>query len=340
MPTAPASPQPLTSAPAAPHRRILLRGLAACLAAPAWRQAQAQSAAPKSLRLVVPFPAGGTADVLPRIVAEKLQPFYPGGVVVENRAGAGGNIGAEGVFRGPADGSTLLFAPPGPIAINQFLYPKLGYDANQWQPITVLATVPNVLAASPKLPAATLLEFIAYLKANPGKASFASQGNGSTSHLSANLFMTLTQTSMAHIPYKGTAPALVDLMGSQVDVFFDNIGSSAPQHEAGKLRVLAVADEQRSAALPKVPTFAEAGLPGMVAVTWFAGVAPPGTPAAVVALLQKQFADALADPEVQRRYAEQGAVPRGWTPERTGQFFKSEREKWSQVIKTANVKLD
>ncbi len=317
----------------------MLSAFAATLAAPGWRGALAQTA-PRTLRLVVPFPAGGTADVLPRIVAEKLQAHYPGGVVVDNRAGAGGNIGAEAVFRGPADGSVLLCAPPGPIAINQYLYPKLGYDANQWVPLTVLATVPNVLAASPKLPAANLREFIAYLKANPGKVSYASQGNGSTSHLTAHLFMALTQTSMAHIPYKGTAPALVDLMGSQVDVFFDNIGSSAVQHEAGKLRVLAVADEQRSSALPKVPTFAEAGLPGMVAVTWFAGVAPPGTPAATVAALHKLFADALADPEVQRRFSEQGAVPRGWAPERTGQFFKTEREKWSQVVKSANVKVE
>jgi tripartite-type tricarboxylate transporter receptor subunit TctC len=320
-------------------RRRVLRGIAASVAAPAFFGVGAQTA-PKSLRLVVPFPAGGTADVLPRIVAEKLQPHYPGGVVVDNRAGAGGNIGAEAVFRSPADGATLLFAPPGPIAINQFLYPKLGYDANLWLPITVLATVPNVLAASPKLPAANLREFIAHLKANPGKVSFASQGNGSTSHLTANLFMALTQTQMTHIPYKGTSPALVDLMGSQVDVFFDNIGSSGPQHDAGKLRVLAVADEQRSPALPKVPTFAEAGQAGMVSVTWFAGVAPPGTPPALVATISKQIADALAEPDVQRRYAEQGAVPRGWSPERTGAFFKAEREKWGLVIKSANVKVE
>jgi tripartite-type tricarboxylate transporter receptor subunit TctC len=331
---------------AALQRRHLLGATAAALACPpllAQVQASAPAPAfamPRSLRLVVPFPAGGTADVLPRLVAEKLQALYPGGVVVDNRSGAGGNIGAEGVFRAPADGAVLLFAPPGPIAINQFLYPKLGYDANQWVPITVLATVPNVLAVSPKLPVTTLREFIAYARANPDKVTVASQGNGSTSHLTAHLFMSLTQTRMTHVPYKGTAPALVDLMGGQVDCFFDNIGSSAPQHEAGKLRVLAVADETRSSALPKVPTFIEAGLPGMVAVTWFAGVAPPGTPPAVVATLQKQIADALADAEVQRRFAEQGAVPRGWTPDRTATFFKAEREKWSQVIKAASVKVE
>ena len=289
---------------------------------------------------MVPFPAGGTADILPRIVAEKLTALYAGGVVVENRAGAGGNIGADAVFRAAADGGTLLLSPPGPIAINQFLYPKLSFDPNQWVPVTVLATVPNVLAVSTKLPVTTLKEFIGYLKANPDKVSFASQGNGSTSHLTASLFMALTQTTMTHVPYKGTAPALNDLMGHQVDVFFDNLSSSAQQHEAGRLRILAVADEQRSSALPKVPTFVESGLPGMIAVTWFAAVAPPGTPAAVSATLQKQLADVLQDAEMRRRFGEQGAQARGWSQEQTAQFFKAEREKWSGVIRSANVKVE
>ena len=319
-------------------RRYLLAASAALAAAGIGRFAIAQPT--KVVRLVVPFPAGGTADALPRIVAEKLRAAYPAGIIIENTTGAGGNIGADFVARADPDGTTFLVAPPGPIAINHHLYKSLPFDPTKWVPVTVLATVPNVLDVSNKLPVKDVAEFIAYLKANPGKVSYASQGNGSTSHLTAHLFMALTQTSMAHIPYKGTAPALVDLMGSQVDVFFDNIGSSAVQHEAGKLRVLAVADEQRSPALPKVPTFAEAGLPGMVAVTWFAGVAPPGTPTATVAMLHKLFADALADPEVQRRFSEQGAVPRGWAPERTGQFFKTEREKWSQVVKSANVKVE
>lgn len=332
----------VSSARSSPTRREVLGlgGAAACglmWAAPhaAWAQASA-----KTLHFVVPFPAGGTADILPRIVADKITPLFSGGVVVENRSGAGGNIGADVVFRAPADGTTLLLSPPGPIAINQFLYPKLTFDPNQWVPVTVLATVPNVLAVSTKLPVTTVKEFIAYLKANPEKVSFASQGNGSTSHLTANLFMSLTQTTMTHIPYKGTAPALNDLMGNQVDVFFDNLSSSAPQHESGRLRILAVADEQRSATLPKVPTFVESGLPAMIAVTWFAAVAPPGTPAAISATLQKQISDALQDPEVKRRFAEQGAVARGWSQERTAQFFKTERDKWSAVIKSANVKVE
>jgi tripartite-type tricarboxylate transporter receptor subunit TctC len=317
-------------------RRRFGEGLAlACMLPSGLALAQA-----KSLKLIVPYPAGGTADILPRILAEKMRAPYPGGVLVDNRPGAGGNIGAEAVFRSPPDGTVLLASPPGPIAINQFLYPKIAFDANQWVPVTVMATVPNVLTVSPRLPVNSVQELIAYAKANPDKVTFASQGNGTTSHLTASLFMTLTKTSMVHVPYKGTAPALVDIMGNQVDIFFDNIASSAVQHNAGKLRVLAVADEQRSAALPNVPTFAEAGLQGMTAVTFFAVMAPPGTPPALASEIQKHIAAALQDADVQRKFAEQGAMPRGWTTERTAQFVASEREKWGKVVTMANVKVE
>ena len=200
----------------------------------------------KPIRLIVPFPAGGTADVLPRMLSEKMRQRFPAGVIVENKPGAGGNIGADIVAKSEPDGHTLLVSPPGPIAINQSLYPKLPYDASKWVPVTVLAAVPNVLAVSNQLPVKNLQEFIAYLKANPGKVSYASQGNGSTSHLTANLFQTLTGTQMTHIPYKGTAPALTDLAGGQVDAFFDNLGSSGPLHKAGKIRIFAVADSKRA----------------------------------------------------------------------------------------------
>ena len=292
------------------------------------------------LRLVVPFPAGGTADVLPRIVAEKMRDQFPAGVLVENRSGAGGNIGAEVVFRSEPDGSTMLVSPPGPIAINQHLYRKLSFDPTRWQPVTVLATVPNVLVVSLKLPVKSVAELIAHLKAHPDKVNYASQGNGSTSHLTANMFMQLTGTTMTHIPYRGTAPALTDLIGGQVDVFFDNLSSSLQFHQGGKVRILAVADDQRSGVLPQVPTFAEAGLPAMQAVTWFAIVAPPGTPAAVINKTQQSADAALKTADVQQRFAEQGAQPRGWSPAQTGQFIKSESEKWNKVIKSANVTLD
>ncbi|VTU19608.1 Bug family tripartite tricarboxylate transporter substrate binding protein [Variovorax sp. PBL-E5] len=316
-------------------RRLAVACLAsACLIGSAFAQT------PKMLKLVVPFPAGGTADILPRVVAEKLRDKFPGGVVIENRTGAGGNIGGDYVYRAEPDGSTMLASPPAPIAINQYLYKKLAFDPAKWVPVTVIATVPNVLDVNPKLPVHDVPELIAYLKAHPGKVSFASQGNGTTSHLTASLFMQLTGTEMTHIPYKGTAPALVDLISGQVDVFFDNLSSSMPFQKSGKVRILAVADEHRSPALPDVPTFAEQKLPAMNAVTWFAVVAPPGTPAATVAATQKDIAAVLALPDVKQRFAEQGAEPRGWDSEQTGRFIQAESAKWNKVIKSANVTLD
>lgn len=319
-------------------RPLALLAAAASMAFAAPTSALAQS--DKTLRVIVPFPAGGTADVLPRVLAEKVRDAYPGNVIVENRTGAGGNIGAEVVARSEADGYTLLASPPGPIAINQHLYKKLPFDPNKWEPITVIATVPNVLAVSSKVPANNLQEFIAYLKANPDKVSYASQGNGSTSHLTANLFMQLTGTKMTHIPYRGTAPALADLVGSQVDVFFDNIASSAQFHQGGRIKILAVADEKRSPVLPQVPTFAEQKLPDMQAVTFFSLVAPAGTPKDAIDRAYKAFSGALEQADVKQKFAAQGAEPRGWNPQRTGQFIKSESDKWAKVIKSANVTVD
>ena len=293
----------------------------------------------KPVRFIVPFPAGGTADVLPRIVAEKLRTTYPAGVVIENKTGAGGNIGADFVARSDADGSIFLVSPPGPIAINHHLYKSLPFDPTKWVPVTVLATVPNVLAVSNKLPVKNVAEFVADLKTNPDKVSSASQGNGSTSHLTAAMFMQLTGTRMTHIPYKGTAPALVDLVGGNVDVFFDNISSSAQFHIGNKIRILAVADEQRSPTLPQVPTLAESRVP-MEAVTFFSVVAPPGTPAATVGTMQKAIAAALALPDVKQKFSDQGAQPGGGSPEQTGAFIKRESDKWDKVIKAANVTLE
>ncbi|PZO19836.1 MAG: tripartite tricarboxylate transporter substrate binding protein [Burkholderiales bacterium] len=318
-----------------PRRLGASFALASCLIGSALAQSSNQP-----LRLIVPFPAGGTADVLPRILGEKLRTQFPTGVVVENRTGAGGNIGAESVFRSAPDGTTFLVSPPGPIAINHHLYKKLAFDPTKWVPVTVLATVPNVMAVSTKVPAQNVAEFIAYAKANPGKVTYASQGNGSTSHLTAALFMQLTGTEMTHIPYRGTAPALVDLVGGQVDVFFDNLSSSAPFHTAGKLRILAVADAVRSTVLPQVPTFEESKVAGMNAVTFFSVVAPPGTPPATATAMQKLLSDAMALPDVKARFAEQGAEPRGWSTEQSGRFIQAESEKWNKVIKSANVTLE
>lgn len=318
-----------------PRRLSVALALVSCLIGTALAQPSNQP-----LKLIVPFPAGGTADVLPRILAEKLRTHFPAGVVVENRTGAGGNIGAESVFRSPPDGTTFLVSPPGPIAINHHLYKKLAFDPTKWVPVTVVATVPNVLAISTKVPAQNVAEFIAYLKANPGKVTYASQGNGSTSHLTAALFMQLTGTEMTHIPYRGTAPALTDLLGGQVDVFFDNLSSSAQYHSAGKLRILAVADAVRSTVLPQVPTFEESKVASMNAVTFFSVVAPPGTPPATAVAMQKLLAEAMAMPDVKARFAEQGAEPRGWSPEQAGRFIQTESDKWNKVIKSANVTLE
>ena len=329
------------NSPRITRRALAAASVAAGLSAVLPFNAQAQSAAaPKVLRLVVPFPAGGTADVLPRVLAEKMRDAYPAGIVVENRTGAGGNIGGEFVARAEPDGSTLLVSPPGPIAINHHLYKSMPFDPTKWVPVTVVATVPNVLGVSNRLPVTNLAEFIAYLKANPDKVTYASQGNGSTSHLTANLFMQLTGTRMVHIPYRGTAPALTDLVGGQVDVFFDNIASSAQYHQGKRIKVLAVADSRRSKALPDVPSFAELKLPDMQAVTFFSVVAPAGTPDAVAQQVQKHFAEAMALPDVREKLAAQGAEPGGQTPKQTAAFIKAESDKWARVIKTANVTLE
>jgi tripartite-type tricarboxylate transporter receptor subunit TctC len=319
---------------------LLTRRQAAALALSACLPPAALAQSPRSLQVIVPFPAGGTADILPRLLAEKMQADFPGGIVIDNRSGAGGNIGAEQVYRAKPDGTVLLASPPGPVAVNQNLYRKLNFDPTRFVPITVIATVPNVLDISTSVPAQDLKSFLAYLKANPGKVTYASQGNGTTSHLSTALFMQLTGTTMTHIPYKGTAPALVDLVGGRVDVFFDNISSSAKFYKEGKLRILAVADEQRSKMLPQVPTFAEAGLPDMNAVTFFSVLAPPGTPADVVASLYKSLAGAINQPDVLQRFDEQGAEPRAWTPEETAKFIRAESERWNKIIKSANVTVE
>jgi len=318
-------------------RRAVVAIAAATVAAGA---APAFAQPTRPTRLVVPFPAGGTADVLPRLLAEKVRPAFPAGLVVENKTGAGGNIGAEYVARADADGTSFLVSPPGPIAINHHLYKSLSFDPTKWVPVTVIATVPNVLAVSTRLPVKNVGEFIAYLKANPGKVSYASQGNGSTSHLTAAMFMQLTGTQMVHIPYKGTAPALIDIVGGNVDVFFDNISSSAQFHTGGKLRVLAVADDKRSPALPDVPTFAEEKLPAMKALTFFTMVAPPGTPKDAVDHAYKAFSQALALPEIRQKFQEQGAVPGGMSPEETGRFIREESARWSRVISSAKVTVE
>jgi tripartite-type tricarboxylate transporter receptor subunit TctC len=293
----------------------------------------------KVVRVIVPFPAGGSNDVLCRILGDKLSQKWSQPVVVENRAGAGGNIGAEAVYRAEPDGYTLLCSPPGPLSINHNLYKGLGYEPAKFVPITVLAIVPNVVTTRPDLPANSIRELIAYVKANPGKVVYASQGNGSTSHLSAQMFQAMAGLDMVHVPYKGEGPALTDIIASRVDIFIGNLAAALKYHQANRAKILAVASTQRSPVLPDIPTAAEAGLPGFVTSAWFGLVAPPGTPSPVVARVNTDAVEALRLPDVQSRFLEQGAEPVGNTPAEMAAFVKEEMARWQKVIQTANVTL-
>jgi tripartite-type tricarboxylate transporter receptor subunit TctC len=294
----------------------------------------------QNIKIIVPFPAGGTADTLPRLVADKLRQKWKATIIIENRSGAGGNIGAEVVASSPPDGYTLLASPPGPIAINEMLYKKLSFRPSELKPITVLGTAPNVLDVRPDFPAKTVQELVDYAKANPGKVSFASQGNGSTSHLTAILFEKLTGTRMVHIPYRGTSPALQDIMGNTVDLFFDNVGSSMSLHLGGKLRILGVCGTERAPSLPDVPTVREAGVPGFASVTWFVLMAPKGTPDAILAKLNSGVTEILREPDIQAQFLQLGVQPAPMDIPATAKFLDEERARWGDIIRSADVTLE
>lgn len=294
----------------------------------------------KPLRIVVPFAAGGTADVLARVLADKMRTRFPQGALVENRTGAGGNVGADLVFKSEADGHTLLLSSPGPISVNQSLYPKLAFEPDKWVPVTVIAQVPNALVTGPKLPVRTAQEFVSYAKANAGKVSYASQGNGTTSHLTAKLFETVAGAEMIHVPYRGDTPAMADLAAGQVDVFFTNLSATMALHKSGKVRILAVADAARAGSLPDVPTFAELGLPQMQAVTWYAVVAPPGTSPEVVKALNESLVAAIAQPDVRNRFNELGLSIVGSAPDAASRFIRGETARWRKVIRDAKVTVE
>ena len=293
----------------------------------------------QAVRIIVPFPAGGSADVLPRIVAEALGPIWKQPIVIENKTGAGGNIGAEAVAAAKPDGYTLMAAPPPPIAINHNLYPKLNYDPTKFKPVTVMGSAPNVVAVSNRLGVKSVQELIARAKAAPGKINAANQGNGSTSHLTASMFEVQAGVKFNHVPYRGTAPALNDLVAGHVDLFFDNIASSLAQHQAGNIRILAVCSPDRVEQLPDVPTVAEAGLKGFSATAWFAIMAPEGTPDAVIAKINKDVVAVLKTAEVRKKFIDQAATPIGNSPQEAAKFIASEIQAWADVIKKADVKL-
>jgi len=308
-----------------------------CLAAPA----QAADAYPnKPIRLIVPFAAGGTTDIVARIVAEGLTRELGQPVVVENRGGGGGSIGADALVRSAPDGYTLGVATVSTMATNPATNPNNPYDPiKDFTPITNLVNVPNVLTVNPKVPAKTLAEFITLLKSNPGKYSYASSGTGGISHLDGELFKSLTNTDMVHVPYRGSGPALNDTIAGQVNAQFDNLPSSLPHIQAGKLRALAVAAPKRLPALPDVPNFAEAGLPQMDNMAWYGLVAPAGTPKAVVDRVHDAAVKALKDPKIAQRLADGGALVDGNTPAEYAAQIKRELELRQRIAKERNIKL-
>jgi tripartite-type tricarboxylate transporter receptor subunit TctC len=302
--------------------------------------ALAQDYPTRVVRIIVPYPAGGTADVMPRILADWLSHKWGQSVIIDNRTGAGGNIGAEVAAKSDPDGYTLLASPPGPLVINQNLYPHLDFDPLQFVPIVVMGHVPNALVVNPdKIKANTVKDFIAYAQANPGKITNATQGNGTTSHLTSELFQMMAHVTVQNVPYRGSAPALNDLVSGNVDCMFDNLGVSMQFVKAGKLKLIAVASPERVESLPSVPTIAET-LPGFAAVTWYALAAPPKTPPAIVEKINAAVNEALRDPSVRARFANLSAAPAGGTPQATVAYFHEEVERWKKVIDSAHVTLD
>ena len=326
-------------------RRTLLAALAALATAaigavPA--SAFAQAGYPtKPVTIVVPFAAGGTTDILARIIGQALTTELGQSVIVDNRAGAGGNIGGALAAKAPADGYTLFMGTVGTHAINASLYKKMPFDPiKDFAPLTRVANVPNLLVANPAQPYKTVKELIAYAKANPGKVNFGSSGNGSSIHLSGELFKSLARVDMVHVPYKGSAPAVTDLLGNQIGIMFDNMPSAIQHVRSGKLVPIAVTTAKRSPELPNVPTIAEAGVPGYEATSWFGMFAPAGTPAPVLTKLNTALVKVLNQAEVKKKINDQGAETVSETPEQFAAFIKAESIKWGKVVKESGASLD
>jgi len=313
-------------------RAILLLGWLA----PALALAQADYPN-RPIKIIVPLAPGGTADILPRIIGEKLSIRFGQPMVIENRAGGGQHIGTEAVARAEPDGYTLLASAAGPLVINPSLNPSLSYDPAAFAPVTIMASLPYVLVVNPRVPASNVAELVAYAKANPDKLNYAAPGGGSQTQLAVEWLKILSGTKMTYVPYKGSAPAVADLVAGHVDLMFDNLGNSLQHIRAGRLRALALANERRLADFPDLPVMAET-YPGFVATSWFALLAPPKTPATAVDRLWQAVAEALRMPDVEARLRSLGAAPGGSTPAATTAFLRHETERWSKVIAQANIK--
>jgi tripartite-type tricarboxylate transporter receptor subunit TctC len=298
--------------------------------------AYAQSYPTKQVKIIVPYPAGGTTDVLARLVAERVGAKLGQAVIVENRGGAGGNIGAEAIWRSAADGYSLLFASAGPLAINKSLYPKLGYDQDTFTPISLVATAPNVLITSSKLPVNNLAQLIAYAKMNPERINYASQGIGSTSHLTAEFFNMAAGVKMVHVPYRGSSPAITDVLAGQVEVMFVELSSVLQHIRSGSVKILGVASKQRNPLLPNIPAIAEV-LPNFTSDTWFGLVAPPKMPPEISNKLSAAVADALLQPALVTALKDLGLESIGSTPAALTQFTNLESERWGKVIRTTGM---
>jgi tripartite-type tricarboxylate transporter receptor subunit TctC len=319
--------------------RAFAAGVAALMALSSSPSRAQDSYPATAVKLVVPAAAGSTTDALARLMADQLSQKWGKPVVVENISGGAMNVGAERVARAAPDGYTLLVAPPSPLTLNHLLFRELAYDPRQFVPITLLAKVPNALVVKNDLPAKTLQELIAYAKANPGKLSYASQGAGSTAHLSASQLEILGGIKMVHVPYRGALPALNDVVAGHVDMFFDTLTTSVPLFQAGKVKILAVAGAERSPALPDVPTLQESGLPGFRSITWFGLVAPPNTPTALTAKINQDAVQIINSKEISDKLRELRLEPGATSPAETAKFFAEEADLWAKVIKQANIPM-
>ncbi|MGM4911781.1 Bug family tripartite tricarboxylate transporter substrate binding protein [Rhizobium sp. 768_B6_N1_8] len=322
------------------RRMSLALGLG-LLAAATGTAASAQSFPDRSITMIVPFAAGGSTDVVARIVAQKMSEDLGQQVIVQNVAGAGGNLGADNVARAAPDGYTILMGTVATHALNPLILKSTPYDAEKdFAPISLLVVVPNVLVVNPELPAKNVQELIALLKADPDKYSYASSGNGTPLHLSGELFKSMAGVDMQHIPYKGAGPALNDVIGNQVPIMFDNLPSSSSHIKAGTLRALAVTTAERASSFPDIPTIAESGIPGYETYTWNALFAPANTPADVITRLNASAKKALTDPAVAERMKEFSATIVGSTPEELGAHVKAELAKWKPVVDGAHIQME
>ena len=317
----------------------VLAALAGCALAFGASLAAAQSYPSKSIKLIVPFPPGGSTDIFARTIGSKLSESLKQQVIIDNRGGAGGSIGADAAAKSPPDGYTLLMGHIGTLAVNPAIYPRLPYDPQRdFAPVTLVATVANVLVVNPSLPFKGVADLVTYAKANPGKLSYGSGGNGSAAHIAFELFKQQTGTDIVHIPYKGTAPSVTDVIGGQIGMTMTGAPPLMQFVTSGRLRALGVSSSTRVDALPNVPTIAESGVPGFEATQWYGIVAPAGTPREIVMLLNREIHAILKTPEMRERIQSEGAVAAPTTPEEFSQLIKSEGARWGAVVKAAGIK--